>query len=175
MELSRKGDFDGYATASALAMWGKIPNQEELRIIVYHLSLKRLKGNKSMNRKLSPKRFDRIKSDFERSKRNLCDMFLYAVETYDKEAVIRIANAVWNAKQMQHEADPDRKMLLVLKSSCEAGGEKLTISQIAAFVKAESIFKGARLETPADGWSALRRKCKELGVPILESRKRSQK
>jgi hypothetical protein len=57
------------------------------------------------------------------------------------------------------------------------GGEKITIREVAEFLarRKSGLKQTPKIETPADGFSALRKKCRELNVPLAPSRKISPK
>jgi hypothetical protein len=46
---------------------------------------------------------------------------------------------------------------------------------VAQFLILDDAEARKKMKTPADGFSALRRKCLQLGVPLAESRKRKKK
>ena len=103
----------------------------------------------------------------------ICKIFLKAVQEHDAGKIIEIANAVLFFKGKFDpgfiHADPERNALLLIKDNLQRHKQKFTIRQVA-----ELLARG-KVKTPADGFSALRRKCRELNVPIAPSRKISKK
>jgi hypothetical protein len=104
--------------------------------------------------------------------KGLFEVFVKALEECDATKILEIAEAVrffkTNRYPFHQDADPERYWLLWAKERL-GDDEKWTIRQIAEFLA------GERVETPADGFSSLRRKCREIGFPIAESRKISRK
>lgn len=96
--------------------------------------------------------------------------FVKALEESDADKILEIAEAVRFFKTHRHpvqkDADPERQGILWLKE--RFGGpddEWLTIREVADFIA------GKKVKTTDDGFSSLRRKCKELGLPLASSRK----
>ena len=54
-------------------------------------------------------------------------------------------------------------------------GKPFTIREVAKFVHMDADVQGKKFETSADGFSSLRRKCKQMGIPIKDSRKTKRK
>ena len=111
-------------------------------------------------------------------------MFLQAVKTHDRKAIMEIADAVCFFKDKRSLTpimlDSVRLCLLDLKGIlhvAEASGQKvkITIRTIAEFVNQSRGPDKPKIESSDDGYSSLRRKCKELGVPIADSRKLRKK
>jgi len=104
----------------------------------------------------------------------LCAMFLEAIQQRDGHKILKIAEAVWFLKDTfgNKPVDPERAVLLSLKQFFESTGERWTIQLIAYSVQEST---GNKIEDHKDGFSALRRKCKELGVPIAKSRRGRRK
>jgi len=97
----------------------------------------------------------------------ISQIFLHAVIRYDREAVIRLADSIWffRNKRSAYDkpADKDRSKLLWLKLRLKSQPEKImTIRELAKFL--------GYPKTSEDGYSSIRRKCKQLGVPIKSSR-----
>ena len=97
---------------------------------------------------------------------------LFFLNKHDGAQIMRLARAVRLFKDMRHQtaeaADRERASLLFLKSIMEQDGETFTIREIAKLV-------GQKDAVSEDGFSALRRKCKQLGIPVKASRKTSRK
>jgi len=72
-------------------------------------------------------------------------------------------------------ADRERALLLFIKTIIDHSKEKIPIRMVAQFLILDDAEAHKKMKTPADGFSALRRKCLHLGVPLAESRKRKQK
>jgi hypothetical protein len=110
---------------------------------------------------------------FEHWKNIVCDIFIKALLAHDREGILELANAAEFFKDKLDDdyvpADPERYKLLKLKTG-SALNRPRPIRKIAEYLNG-----GRRVQTPADGFSALRRKCKELGIPIQHSRKISKK
>jgi len=110
------------------------------------------------------------------SNRIVSEMFLDAVRRFDGNKIIEIAQAVWFMKDFfrggfveSNFKDVERSRLVLLRAQLEFAGAKMTIKEVAIHLA------GKNVETPADGFSTLRRKCKEIGVPLVESRKTGKK
>lgn len=111
--------------------------------------------------------------------RCIASMFIDAVKEHDRKRIVELANAVEFFKNKRYPklwgADHDRLRMIWLKTLLEHYGERITIRQLAQFLAQGASATGKKLETPADGFSALRRKCKQLNFPLAESRKTSGK
>jgi hypothetical protein len=110
----------------------------------------------------------------------ICRMFLQAVKTHDRKAIMEIADAVCFFKDKRTltpvTLDSVRLCLLELKTLlyiAEQSGQKATptISVIAEFVNQRRGPNKPKIESSEDGYSSLRRKCKELGIRVAASRK----
>jgi hypothetical protein len=116
---------------------------------------------------------------FQALKEIMCDIFIKAVLIGDKKTILELADAAdffkgkWGDEDFT-PADPERLKLLKIKSRSHVTAsfpKSLTIRQIA-----ERVYGKKNLEKYAEGgFSALRRKCKEMGVKIRPSRKTKQK
>lgn len=117
---------------------------------------------------ITGKEFQEICDAFERHKKNIVTIFLGALYSHDGAAIMRLAYAVEFFKKnlKSPPVDVDRKKLLFAKMVFEKENESWPLWKIASFLG----------HPPADdGYSALRRKCKQLGVPFFESRKTSSR
>lgn len=119
-----------------------------------------------------------IELAFEKIKASLSDQLLAAIDADDFEKIQELAEAVcfFKGRQRPHPRpiDFEREALIMLK--VHLGGEKITIREVAEFLarrKAGSK-KIPEIETPADGFSALRKKCREINFPLASSRKISR-
>ena len=112
-----------------------------------------------------------------------------AVDADDFQQIHEISEAVRFLKTNKYPAhldvDPDRATLLSLKRYYRHGDkdeDKMTIREVAeylAWAKTHKIGDTVKsnfpkVETPADGFSALRRKCREINFPLAPSRKISR-
>lgn len=118
----------------------------------------------------------------------LCDLFMAAVDANDFQKVYELAEAVRffkiNKHPVQQDVDPERGDLLSLKGEFLPGDKdehKMTIREVAEYLARMKYFRThdpdtsvfPKLETPADGFSALRRKCRELDFPLAPSKLKS--
>jgi hypothetical protein len=114
----------------------------------------------------------------------LCKKFVAAVEVFDFQKIHEFAEAVrfFKTNGHTHNAEPERAFLLWLKSVYHrefAKGLLLdihTLAQMVAHMKTHknvlSPAKMLKVETPADGFSALRRKCREVDFPLAPSKRK---
>ena len=110
----------------------------------------------------------------------VCRMFLQAVKTHNRKAILEIADAVCFFKDKRPctpvTLDSVRLCLLELQALlyiAEQSGQKgkITMRAVAEFVNQRRGPNKPKIESSEDGYSSLRRKCKELGIPIAGSRK----
>ncbi len=108
----------------------------------------------------------------------MAGILINAMNSHDSEMVMALARAVSFFKDKRYPKfvaeDRERTILLGMKSLMERTGEKLTIRQVAQFLSMDELSAGKKLEVPADGFSALRRKCREINFPLAPSRKISR-
>jgi hypothetical protein len=107
-------------------------------------------------------------------------MFMQAVNSHNVERIMNLAKAVafFKDKHLSPDfvpADRERALLLFLKMLVDRSGEKISIRRVAQFLLLDNPEARKKMVTPADGFSALRRKCLRLGIPLAESRKISPK
>jgi hypothetical protein len=103
----------------------------------------------------------------QHSEKQICDLFLDAVNRNDADKILEIAETVRFFKEHQKGfADPQRRWLIYLKQRLEACNETMTVSEVA---------NSLQLKNTDDGFSALRRKCKEINFPLSTPRKTSRK
>jgi len=127
--------------------------------------------------------YDKKMRDLEKSFKDqeaaISNIFINAVNSHNGEMIMQLARAVWFFKGKRQAdfalADRERAVLLMMKSIMEHTGEKLTIRQIAQFLALDDREAGKKLQIPADGFSSLRRKCRQLNIKISPSRKTSRK
>jgi hypothetical protein len=104
---------------------------------------------------------------------DICKLFLKAVKEHDSDKILKISKAVWFFSDMYNPKfkhfDLERNLLLLWKYQLQQSKQKWTIRQVAEKLAHRKV------ETPADGFSALRRKCRQLNFPLAESRKISKK
>lgn len=112
------------------------------------------------------------KENFEKWKAIVSDVFIKAVLECDKETIIELAEAAAFFKDKlgnSPAADPVRLELLKIKGQPGCLPRRtFTIRQIAARVYKDRLILR---EHSADGFSKLRRQCKEMGIRISPSRK----
>ena len=110
--------------------------------------------------------------------RCMAGILINAMNSHDSEMVMDLARAVSFFKDKRYPKfvaeDRERTILLCMKSLMERTGEKLTIRQVAQFLSMDELSAGKKLEVPADGFSALRRKCREINFPLAPLRKISK-
>jgi hypothetical protein len=107
--------------------------------------------------------------------REICTMFLEAVKKHDRAKIIEIADAVWfsgNHLKSDKCADNERRAIISIMSMIDIYGGKMSIQDLASLVG--SITK-KKITDQGDGYSALRRKCKEIGFPLAKSRRGRRK
>jgi hypothetical protein len=108
----------------------------------------------------------------------LCKQFMAAVDADDFGKIHELAEAVHCG------ADPERAALLSLKKQFrheDKDADKMTIREVAEYIAwaknykigdtLKSVFP--KVKTPADGFSALRRKCREVDFPLAPSKQKS--
>ena len=120
-----------------------------------------------------------LKKKFEDREMCISQMFMQAVNSHDVGRIMNLAKAVgfFKDKHLSSDfvpADRERALLLFLKTILDSGGEKIPIRMVAQFLLLDNPEARNKMVTPADGFSALRRKCLRLGIPLAESRKISR-
>jgi hypothetical protein len=97
------------------------------------------------------------------SQDELCEFMLAAIRDYDSEKFREIAKALDFLKRFTKTPDRIRALLLILKRHYERENKQVTIKELAKQMKwPESDAK--------NGYSRLRRLCKELAVPLEATR-----
>jgi len=117
----------------------------------------------------------------------LREQFMAAVDADDFQRIHELAEAVrffkTNKYPVHCDADPERAALLSLKKHYrheDKDEHKMTIREVAEFLAWEKNHKIGdavnstfpKIETPADGFSALRRKCREVDFPLAPSKRK---
>jgi hypothetical protein len=124
--------------------------------------------------------FKVLKKKFEDREMCISQMFMQAVNSHNVERIMNLAKAVgfFKDKHLSSDfvpADRERALLVFLKTLLDRSGEKIPIRLVAQFLLLDNPEARKTMVTPADGFSALRRKCLRLGIPLAESRKISRK
>ena len=118
-----------------------------------------------------------LRTNLAYSKVMLNQIFMSAMDAQDFQTIQELANAVRFLKDIKYPsttaADPDRENLLSLKLYIQAGGKIMTLREVAEYLKKANT--SISLYSPEDGFSALRRKCHEINLPLAPSRKISKK
>jgi len=173
--------------AIELAIYGRVLTAKELLFKDYYGALDRLEAAMRGKRILKPLygEFDSPISDadlagyrtaMEEPRNMLIQWFMRAVDSHDKNEVLEIANSIWFFKDKRHsQVDRIRVRLVFLKLLLQYHGKTATITQVASFVGLEDLMARKRLETPEDGYSALRRMCKSLGVPLEKASRKLER
>jgi len=127
----------------------------------------------------SPADIEKLKNKLTEREKTISSIFIQAVNEHDGEMIMNLARAAWFFKDKRPAnfapADRERALLLMLKLVTKHTGETLSIRQVAQYLSLDDIAHGKDLPTSEDGFSAIRRKCRQLGIPLVESRKRKTK
>jgi hypothetical protein len=176
-ELATSGIEDADVDAWYVALYGrKLSGYESLcRLLLhYHRSLKMIR-RKQFNvwpPETTVAELKAAENNFNRIKELVCEIFLQAVLDGDRGTILELANAADFFKDKLTDDfrphDPERLKLLRLKNRGGVLRRRLTLRQIAEKVyEDKNIFE----HHAADGFSSLRRKCKQLKIEIKPSRK----
>lgn len=117
-------------------------------------------------------------SALKKIKERLVNEMFAAIDGEDFEKIQELAEAVryFKGRKRPHPRplDFERETLLALKVSL--GGHKITIREVASYLarKKSGSKQAPEIKTPADGFSALRKKCREINFPLASSRKISR-
>ena len=107
-------------------------------------------------RRLAPKAVKAVKLD-------LCRVFLKAVDDQDVKKLYEIADAMKAVKDHKDaEQDPRRVEILMWKGALTIQGQSWTVAKLAEIMHWPS-------RDADDGYSQLRRMCRELGFPLSPS------
>ena len=124
---------------------------------------------------ISKQELEILQAQFEARKKALAGFFINAVDTHNWQAIQDVASAVYFFKNKRRRTftpmDSERMKLLELKKILLPTNVKLTVKQVATIIAVDAFDSGKPLQPSEDGYSALRRKCKELGFPLEESRR----
>jgi len=128
---------------------------------------------------VSHEEFQKIDRELKDREQTIVGIFLDAVNNHDGQTIIELANAVWFFKDKRLPnripADRERGTMIALKTLLDSAGQKIPIRTLAEFMAIEAKAAGKKFAIPEDGFSALRRKCKDMNFPLAESRKTSRK
>ena len=108
----------------------------------------------------------------------LCQVFLAAVKSHDRDRIIEIADAVWYFKDKivldpaGAKHDPIRDAILKLRYLVKTTKSPMNIATAVSFVEA---ITGKKIPGKENGYKDFRDKCKELDFPIEPTRKPSRK
>jgi len=165
--LARSDDEFAEHKALELATYGRILSPVEAICHQFYRSRMRLKKRPVKNVYLADDASRAAKQHYEKWEKQLFEIFLLALIAHDRPTIIELADAAQFFDGMEgfKAADPERLKLLRLKTS-SAFNRSRPIREIAEYLNG-----GKKVITPLDGFSALRRKCKELGIPVKRSRK----
>lgn len=104
------------------------------------------------------------------ARKELCKLFLDAVDHHKRDFIIELAEAVWffRDKRIRNSVADDvtRTQLLLIKPFLEKTSMCMTIADLAGILG---------IQPTEDGYSSLRRKCKEVEFPLCPARKISVK
>jgi len=105
----------------------------------------------------------------------LCSVFLDAIRARDGNKIWEIAQAVWFLKgvfESKSPADTERAHLLSIKQYLDMTGLKWNIQTVVSSLESAT---GKKIKDQGDGFSALRAKCKAIGLPLAKSRRGRRK
>jgi len=124
---------------------------------------------------ISEEEFQKLQEEMKKQEEILSGIFLEAVKQHNGEMIMQLAKAVWYFKDKRYPnfvpQDRERTLLLFLKAIATETKERLSIRQVAQFLDLDKLTPGEKLPVPADGFSSLRRKCKQVGLRLSDSRK----
>ena len=178
--------------AQEIATFGRSLTRTEDLVRMYHATKaeinNKMGGNRRWRHKVIIRRpgVDEVSTDlgkitelaFKNIKVSLFDKLIAAIDADDFETIHELAEAVryFKGRKRPHPrpVDFEREALISLK--VRLGGQKITIREVAEFLakKKFGTAQTPKLETPADGFSALRKKCLEINFPLAASRKISK-
>jgi hypothetical protein len=177
VKLLTSADSFGEIDARHTAIYEKKLSDYELLFLSLCGSERRLKmsfgeRNSFSAALVTPER-EAAEARFKKLKDLASDIFIKAVLEGDKKTIIELADAAAfiKSKLDAGPADPLRTKLLEIRGQQRLVPRGRTIRQIAEQVYPANVIK----EYAADGFSSLRRVCKQLGIRIKPSRKTSRK
>ena len=184
LQLAASADEDAEFEAKHIAIYGRVLSDYERSLLNLRHSNRRFKMNPKERIYLVGQSAPAPSLEMtpeERSYRywekTVCDVFIKAVLKGDRETIIKLADAAAfiNSKLGPDSDfmpdDPVRLKLLEIKNQPRLYPKRFTMRQIAEQVYSKTAIK----DHASGGFSALRRLCKELKVPIRPSRKTKQK
>jgi hypothetical protein len=118
--------------------------------------------NKSIA-KIIARNQDALKKQIDIERQELCMIFLDAIDAQDSKKIFEIGRAI-DSHKAGCSGDRNRAAILTWKWLLDARGEKMTIRELAQII-------GWRDMKSADGFSQLRRLCRELKFPIAPSKR----
>ena len=161
-----------------MALYGQELSFEEHCLRNYYLALDKLEAALKKDRVVkfspswepspAPPNFKKLYAALKEEEKIISLIFIDAVNTHNRNVIKRLADAVWFFRDKRHlqttAYDPQRNQLLYLKTVLEENKQTIELREVAEFL-------GMGKKVYEDGFSALRRKCKQLGLPLRESRK----
>lgn len=111
----------------------------------------------------------------KKEEENLCSIFLDAIQKRDGQKIWEIAQAVWFLKgvfESKTPVDKERAHLLSIKQYLDMEGIKWPIQMVVYSLEQAT---GMKIKDQGDGFSALRKKCKALGLPLGKTRRGRRK
>jgi predicted Ser/Thr protein kinase len=160
----------------------KLPQdvKKETFVKEYHAALKSERIRNRLNRQF----LEESELNFKMVEYVLGLDFMAAVAAGDFKRIQAIADAVRILEgkpiALHRIKDPERMFLLILKNQLDLVGARMPIRRVAEFLAwapknyipdTNPISLYPSVETPADGFSALRVKCKEINFPLAPTRK----
>lgn len=92
-----------------------------------------------------------------------CKMFIAAIDAQDSEAIFEFGRAIERLKTHTAAADRYRSEILKLRRVAELTNTSLSVREVAQMIEWKQ-------SDSADGFSTLRKLCKELKYPLARSR-----
>ena len=172
MSLVKEGRPDEAALA---AECGRALSPLERIIYFHYVTLSVLGGYMNHDDAILPDPYPKWIKLKKEEEAQLCSIFLEAIQRRDGHKVWEIAQAVWflkNVFESKTPADSERAHLLSIKQYLDNTGEKWPMQMVVYSLEQ---FTGKKIKDQGDGFSALRKKCKALGVPIAKSRRGRRK
>ena len=201
-KVAQRGDFRSTYDALEIAQHGRRLTSVESHVLNYYANkailkafidghLKNWPGESVLHYPSGKKRRMTGRETLEFSVKyvrdGLCERFMEAVDADDFQKIREISEAVRFLKTNKYPADldvdPDRATLLSLKRYYrheDKDEDKMTIREVAEYLAWAKKYKIGdpmvsvfpKIETPADGFSALRRKCREVDFPLAPSKRK---
>jgi hypothetical protein len=172
-----RGDMESTRDAEDIANHGRPLTITEAKFSAYY-SLKNAEQNCKLSDKLTGE-IKKLDSLIVTIREQLVSAFVDAVENENSKAIAEMAEAVKflknrskNLPPCQTATDPERSALLSLKVWAQEENRKFTIREVAEWVSMQTGCGKIKeqLDFTEDGFSALRRKCHEVGFPLAPSR-----